>query len=137
MNETIEAIAAAGRYRLRREDTRTLDTLRLMPCRRGGPEAHMYEHGPGVLAFTGSARGMRARLLDLDGVRPHQTGDLEFTVVFQAERFPEVAAIVVPRRKRPPGSIEALQRSRGTRPQVSEDDPGATIDTEDEDEDAP
>lgn len=58
----------------------TADGEEITLTSKGGPGAHLFEHGPGVGAFTG--RGpLRGILLGL-GCRAWQTGDVEFTVTF-------------------------------------------------------
>lgn len=95
-----------------------------IPCRRGGRfdgsvfhfdpsrprravepvpykrKAHIYFHGKGTLGFSGCGAKLRRELLAVPGVRKHQTGDVEFSVLFPISAFAAVAAIVKPYRKR-------------------------------------
>jgi hypothetical protein len=69
-----------------------------IPCRRG---AVIYPHGGNLLAVELDYRPhMAKRLASIPGVRLHQDGDHERTLLFPVELFLQVAALVKPRRKR-------------------------------------
>jgi hypothetical protein len=59
-----------------------------------------YPHGHGLLAVELNRRPVLAGRLRRLGLTMHQSGDREKTFLFPLERFPEVAAIVKPRRRR-------------------------------------
>ncbi|OAI41454.1 hypothetical protein AYO40_03085 [Planctomycetaceae bacterium SCGC AG-212-D15] len=67
----------------------------LIPCERG----MIYPFGGDKLAVEVHPRTGRL-LLDIPGIRLHQDGDLEMSLVFPVDLFPAVAAIVLPRRRR-------------------------------------
>ncbi len=76
----------------------------MVPCAKGrkvaGVKAHVYPFSGTELAFTGFGRRLQRTLVAIPGVRAHQTGDDEFTVVFPTERLAAVAEVVGPRRRR-------------------------------------
>jgi hypothetical protein len=80
--------------------------LTIIPCRAG----HIYPHGGDVLAAWTDRRGPVARkLARLPGVTVHQDGDDGLTVLFTVDRFPAVAEIMHPRRRR---QVSAAERDR-------------------------
>ena len=71
--------------------------LQIIPCRRG----HIFPHGDNILAASTNNRGPTAhKLAALDFTTVHQDGDDGITIVFPVERFPEVAELMKPRRRR-------------------------------------
>lgn len=75
----------------------------MVPCRKGrsisGVKAHIYSFSPTHYAYTGVGMRLRKRLLEIAGVRSHQTGDEEFTVVFPSSALATVAEDVLPHRR--------------------------------------
>ena len=78
--------------------------LRIVRCskgkRFGDQKAHLYPHSKTHVGYTGVGRKLRARLLEVEGVKLWQNGDDEFSVIFPIALVPSVAQIVGPRRKR-------------------------------------
>lgn len=71
--------------------------LLTLPCRYGT----IYPHGGDVLAVEVDGHSkLAARVAALPGVRAHQWGDQERTLLFPVALFDQVAAIVRPRRRR-------------------------------------
>ena len=71
--------------------------LQMILCRYG----HVFPHGGNMLAASTDKAGRTARKLKaLPGVIVHQDGDDGVTVLFPMERFDEVAAIMLPKRRR-------------------------------------
>src|SRR5262249_57395297 len=58
----------------------------------------IFPHGGEVLAVEVGYR--LAKRLDVLGLKLHQTGDRERTYLFPVQRFAEVAAVVLPRKRR-------------------------------------
>jgi hypothetical protein len=80
--------------------------LKIIPCQRG----HIYPFGGNRLAATTNARGVTARrLAALDFATIHQDGDDGITILFPADRMPEVAALMKPRRRR---HVSEAERAR-------------------------
>jgi hypothetical protein len=73
---------------------------------------HIYPHSETHLGGYTDRRGIMTRLANLPGVRVHQHGDTELTVVFTPEHFPAVADLLRAR-KRPRRSAE--QKAAATR----------------------
>ena len=78
--------------------------LYLIPCGKGGEDAHIYTHGyrdsPHALGFFGTSSRIKKRLLDLPPVEMWVEGDSECLIVFPLASFAQVAAIVRPKKKR-------------------------------------
>jgi hypothetical protein len=71
--------------------------LQIIPCQRG----HIYPWGSSTLAASTNGRGPTARkLAALPFATVHQDGDDGVTVLFPMERFPEVAELMHPKRRR-------------------------------------
>jgi hypothetical protein len=70
--------------------------LQQIPCKYG----HVYLHGEDTLGAYAEGRKIAGKLAALPGVRVHQRGDREVTVVFPPAVFPAVAALLRPRRRR-------------------------------------
>jgi hypothetical protein len=71
--------------------------LQIIPCRAG----HIYPWSPATLAVSTNTRGPTARkLAALPGATLWQEGDDGMTILFPLERFPEVAALMHPKRRR-------------------------------------
>jgi hypothetical protein len=71
--------------------------LQIIPCRAG----HIYPWGPAMLAASTSSRGSTARkLAALPGATLWQDGSDGMTILFPVERFPKVAALMHPKRRR-------------------------------------
>lgn len=103
--------------------------LHVVPCRAGAqsPYAqydakgadmlspHLFLHGAGKFGFFGRGMALRKRLLAIDGVTSHQTGDEEFSVVFRENLLKRVAKVVRPKLTRKPTAkqLEALTAARG------------------------
>ncbi len=69
----------------------------ILPCQRG----HIYPHGGDTLAASTNGRGPTARkLAALPGVILHQDGTDGVTVLFPVAMFDDVAALMLPRRRR-------------------------------------
>jgi len=96
-----------GRYRVEYEESyfaqygpraRVDDPwLQIIPCQRG----HIYPWGPSTLAASTNNWGPTARkLAALDFTTVWQDGDDGMTILFPLERFPEVAALMRPKRRR-------------------------------------
>src|SRR5262249_6974448 len=94
-------------YDARRRRRETLDPWFMeIPCRKGT----IYPFGGEMLAVQVDGRPLTAkRLLSLPGVRLLQDGDWERTFRFDVAQFSEVAAIVLPRRRR---QISDAERQR-------------------------
>src|SRR5262249_55415242 len=68
-----------------------------IPCRLGT----IYPHGGDTLAVEIDGHpGVARKVAAIAGVRLHQEGDREKTYLFQLDLFPQVAALVKPRRRR-------------------------------------
>lgn len=70
-----------------------------IPCGRG----HIYVHGANTLGAFCDRPNVGRRLMALPGVRVHQRGDREFTVVFPADNgdiFSKVAELLKARKRR-------------------------------------
>lgn len=108
-------IALARNLKLRYEETKDHaprsehEDLKIIPCARGGEGAHIYQFGPGVLAFTGRVQTVRRELLGIPGAKAHQTGDEEYTILFPEKVFDAVSICVRPRRKRV-GDVTRLKK---------------------------
>lgn len=80
--------------------------LYIIPCKKGGKDAHIYTHGykdsPNALGFYGRKRGssLKIGLLELPYMTLHVEGNDEYIVTFPLDRFDEVAKIVKPLRRR-------------------------------------
>jgi hypothetical protein len=61
---------------------------------------HVYVHGQDVLGAYCDRKNIIPRLKRLPGVRVHQQGDREVTVVFAPEHFPSVADLLQARKRR-------------------------------------
>jgi hypothetical protein len=71
--------------------------LQVIPCRAG----HIYPWGSAMLAASIDTRGSTARkLAALDFTTVHQDGSDGMTILFPVERFPQVAALMHPKRRR-------------------------------------
>ena len=71
--------------------------LQIIPCQRG----HIFPWGSSTLAASTNKRGPTAKKLgNLDFATVHQDGSDGMTVLFPVERFPEVAKLMKPRRRR-------------------------------------
>src|SRR5512135_528800 len=70
--------------------------LQQIPCKYG----QIYLHGTDTLGAYASGRLITGRLAALPGVRVHQRGDTEVTVVFPPERFSAVADLLRARKRR-------------------------------------
>jgi hypothetical protein len=70
--------------------------LQQIPCKYG----HVYLHGEDTLGAYAKGRIVAGKLAALPGVRVHQRGDCEVTVVFPHDVFPAVAALLRPRKRR-------------------------------------
>lgn len=66
-----------------------------IPCKFG----HIYVHSADMLGAFTDRRGVRSRLRSIPGVRVHQVGDVELSVVFPPSIFPQVAEVLHPRRR--------------------------------------
>ena len=116
------------KYKVRREESYYADRgprawaddpwLQIMPCLLG----HIFPHGGDVLAASTDKAGPTARKLKgLPFATVHQDGDDGVTVLFHADRFGEVAAIMQPRRRRVASEAEKarlrqLSRLHGFQP---------------------
>jgi len=102
-----------GNYRIRfdeaddRRRRRTVDPWMLeLPCRRGV----IYPHGGNILAVIVDGRPkVASQLRRLPCCSVLQDGDGESTFLFDVTHFPEVAAIVLPRRRRRASRAEWLR----------------------------
>jgi hypothetical protein len=100
--------------------------LQRIPCR---GNAHIYVHGQDTLGAFIDRKGLMPYLAKVPGVRVHQRGDNEMTVVFALESLPEVARLLGARKRRhlSPEQREALIRSgAGTRYNPGSSEPGDT-----------
>jgi hypothetical protein len=93
---------------------------------------HVYLHGENTLGAFSGGLIVGKRLLALPGVTPHQRGDLEVSVTFPPDLFPEVAALLKPlKRRRLSDEHKArLMESNTThrfRPKASPPDHPATV----------
>jgi hypothetical protein len=80
--------------------------LQIIRCERG----HIYPWDASMLAASTDTRGSTARkLAALDFTTVHQDGDDGMTILFPVERFPEVAALMHPRRRR---QVSEAERAR-------------------------
>ncbi|MGA2069170.1 MAG: hypothetical protein ABSG86_29730 [Thermoguttaceae bacterium] len=71
--------------------------LQIIPCRAG----HIYPWGTSTLAASTNSRGSTARkLAALDFTTVHQDGSDGMTILFPVEKFPKVAALMHPWRRR-------------------------------------
>ncbi len=70
--------------------------LQQIPCQYG----HIYLPGTDTLGAYASGRLITGRLAALPGVRVHQRGDTEITVLFPPEGFPAVADLLRARKRR-------------------------------------
>jgi hypothetical protein len=70
--------------------------LQQIPARYG----HIYLHGKDELGASATGRIIAGKLAALPGVRVHQRGDCEVTVVFPPGLFPAVAALLKARKRR-------------------------------------
>lgn len=114
-------VLSGGRYRIQKDpgwiNVRSCKTreqreaaendnewLYIIPCKRGGKisglKANIYSHSNTELGFIGAGVGLRRELLKLDGVRSHQVGDKEFSVVFPNALLDAVSGVVGARPKR-------------------------------------
>lgn len=84
--------------------------LRRVRCNIGGTDAHLYVHGPTLVGYSGVGMVLRAKLLAIPKVQPHQTGDNEFTVKFPPEALSAVAKVVKPRTRR---TLTDTQKAEG------------------------
>jgi hypothetical protein len=78
--------------------------MMLLPGRRGT----IYPFGDDLLAVDVDGHPITARRLAELGLRCTQDGDTEKTFVFPVERFAEVAALVLPRKRRSPETADRL-----------------------------
>ena len=86
-------------YRITRDpsaDSLADPWLHQIPCERGV----IYPHGGDVLAVDVDHRTPTAKKLAALGLTQHHDGNHEKTFHFSVERFDEVAAIVLPRKRR-------------------------------------
>jgi hypothetical protein len=81
-----------------------------MSCRRGT----IYPYGGNLLAVDVDGHPITARRLAELGLRCTQDGDAEKTFVFPLERFEEVAALVLPRKRRSSETADRLRSFRFT-----------------------
>jgi hypothetical protein len=96
--------AYGGTYRIALDQSATIpgqsraDRLWLLqiPCRYG----HIYVHGIETLGAYAAGRLIAGKLAALRGIRVHQRGDSEVTVVFPPEEFPAVASLLQARKRR-------------------------------------
>ena len=80
--------------------------LQIIPCQRG----HIYPFSGSRPAATTNARGATARrLAAFDFATVHQDGSDGVTALFPVERFPEVAELMKPRRRR---HVSEAERAR-------------------------
>jgi hypothetical protein len=70
--------------------------LQQIPAKYG----HIYVHGRDSLGAWATGRIMSGKLAAVPGVRVHQRGSIEVTVVFHPDLFPSVAALLRPRKRR-------------------------------------
>ena len=71
--------------------------LQIIPCRRG----HIFPHGDNILAASTNNRGPTAhKLAALDFTTISQDADDGVTLLFPVEKFPEVAKLMHPKRRR-------------------------------------
>ena len=104
-----------GEYRISRDpaaEGRTDPWMAQIPCQRG----IIYPHGGDMLAVEVDGRPITAGKLAALGLTLHQDGDREKTFLFPVEGFPEVAAIVLPRKRRrqtPEQRQAAIERLAG------------------------
>lgn len=106
--------------------------LTRIACRKG----HICPWGGRDLAATSSRRLTRQRLMALPFATVNQSGDAETTVVFDAQYFDEVAAIMGARRRRPRATeaqraVLAAGRAKSPLIRRRESTQGATNATED------
>jgi hypothetical protein len=67
-----------------------------IPCKYG----HIYVHAKDALGASAAGRLITGKLAAIPGVRVHQRGDSEITVVFPPVVFPDVAALLQARKRR-------------------------------------
>jgi hypothetical protein len=89
-------------YRVALDESADVDTARAdrpwfyrIACRRG----HVYLHGPETLGAYTDRKRIAKRLVALPGVRVHQRGDTEATVVFAPEALGPVLELLQVRRR--------------------------------------
>src|SRR5438067_1055735 len=70
--------------------------LQQIPCKYG----HIFINGTETLGAYAAGRLIPGRLAALPGVRVHQRGDTEVSVVFPPEAFPAVAELLQARKRR-------------------------------------
>ena len=109
--------------------------LQIIPCRRG----HIFPWGDNILAASTNGRGPTAhKLAALDFTTISQDGDDGVTMLFPVERFPEVAELMKPRRRRQVsdqerqrlleiGAKHAFQHGTGARPERQGSDAMAEV----------
>lgn len=66
-----------------------------IPCKKG----IIYSHGRDTLGLECKTHTARQVLL-ISGIKIHQQGDSEWTLLFSIEQFEQVAAIVEPKKRR-------------------------------------
>jgi hypothetical protein len=76
--------------------------------------AVIYPHGGDLLAVEVDGHPITTRRLAELGLRCTQDGDREKTFVFPVERFEEVAALVLPRKRRSSETADRLRSFRFT-----------------------
>lgn len=104
-----------GKYRISYDEAagsepggRSDPWLMLIPCQRG----HIYPHGGSLLAVATSVRGGTARAIrSLPGVEVIQDGEDGINASFPVELFPQVAELMLPRRKRQVSEQERIRLS--------------------------
>jgi hypothetical protein len=86
--------------------------LQQIPCKYG----HIFVHGHETLGAYAKGRLITGKLAALPGVRVHQRGDSEVSVVFSPEVFPAVADLLQARRRCPSAGARHLIGHRFTTP---------------------
>jgi hypothetical protein len=98
--------------RVYRDIRRSDPWLLTLPCRLG----HIYPHGGEFLGASTDRRGPTAnRLASLPGVRVVQDGDDGVNVVFELDRFNQVAEIMGPRSRRRLSAEQKAERAERLR----------------------
>ena len=109
-NDKMRSLAGGGKYRVDRDT----EGFPVIPGRLGRIEWHDPE-GRELAVYTDRPR-LFTRLLDVPGVRRHQTGDQELRALFPAAVLQQVANVIKARRRR---SQAAPKNLRNLRPRAT------------------